>query len=122
VSPKQIDLPTVFDQLKGIMDPFAADLVVVQDTPENFYLDSPVQQKKKNVFFGAVQTRKNYVSYHLMPVYIFPELLEDVSEGLKQRLQGKSCFNFTAVDEPLLDELARLTQRGFERYKQENLV
>ena len=30
-------------------------------------------------------------------------------------MQGKSCFNFTRVDEDLLAELTSLTARGYER-------
>lgn len=30
-------------------------------------------------------------------------------------MQGKSCFNFTSVDEPLLVELEELTRRGYDR-------
>jgi len=30
-------------------------------------------------------------------------------------MQGKSCFNFTRVDEPLLAELATLTERSIAR-------
>jgi hypothetical protein len=78
--------------------------------------------KGKDVWFGAVQTRKNYVSYHLMPVYVFPELLDTISPELKKRMQGKSCFNFTRVDEKLFNELADLTEQGYERFKKEKLI
>jgi hypothetical protein len=37
-------------------------------------------------------------------------------------MQGKSCFNFTSVDEKLFNELAELTERGYERFKQEKLI
>jgi len=57
---------------------------------------------------------KNYVSYHLMPIYGCPKLVESSSEKLRARMQGKSCFNFKAVDEPLFEELERLTVAGFE--------
>jgi hypothetical protein len=57
-----------------------------------------------------------------MPVYAFPELLDPISPGLKKRMQGKSCFNFTSVDEKLFNELAELTERGYERFKQEKLI
>jgi len=33
-------------------------------------------------------------------------------------MQGKSCFNFRSVDEAQMEELAKLTQRSFERQKQ----
>lgn len=39
-----------------------------------------------------------------------------MSPALRRRLQGKSCFNFTTVDEPLFEELAQIAQAGFERY------
>ncbi len=69
-----------------------------------------------------MQTRKNYVSYHLMPVYAFPELLKGASPELKKRMQGKSCFNFKAVDDKLFAELLRLTEKGYQRFKDEKLI
>ena len=51
-----------------------------------------------------------------MPVYAFPDLDETISPALRRRKQGKSCFNFTTVDEPLFAELATLLAAGFERY------
>jgi hypothetical protein len=49
---------------------------------------------------------------------MFPDLLDGLSEGLKKRMQGKSCFNFTTVDESYIAELAQLTKAGIERYRQ----
>jgi hypothetical protein len=57
-----------------------------------------------------------------MPVYVCPDLLDGMSDGLKKRMQGKSCFNFTAPDAALFDELAQLTRAGFERYQREQFV
>ena len=51
-----------------------------------------------------------------MPVYAFPDLDETLSPALRRRKQGKSCFNFTTVDEPLFAELAGVMTAGFERY------
>lgn len=50
------------------------------------------------------------VALHLMPLYSQPELLDRISPALKKRMQGKSCFNFTKMDETLLAELAALTE------------
>lgn len=76
----------------------------------------------REVWFGGVQTRRRYVSFHLMPVYVFPDLLEGISDKLKKRMQGKSCFNFTHADEQLFDELARLTDKGYRRFVKEKLI
>lgn len=53
--------------------------------------------------------KKSQVAYHLMPVYVHPELLTDLSPELRRRMQGKSCFNFTKVDRDLFAELGALT-------------
>ena len=74
------------------------------------------------MWFGAVRMGKSYVSYHLMPVYVFPDLLDDLSPGLKKRMQGKSCFNFTHTDEMLFQELERLTNRSHTRYQEEGFL
>ena len=64
-----------------------------------------------------VQVGKNYVSFHHMGVYARPDLLKGVSKKLKARMQGKSCFNFSLVDEPLFAELEALTIRAFEAFR-----
>ena len=78
-----------------------------------------VKSAPNGFFFGAVQLRKNYVSYHLMPIYMYPDLLESVSDRLKKRMQGKSCFNFTILDEELVEELAQLTTAGIKRFRKD---
>lgn len=120
---KSVELETVFERLSVIMRQFEDELVVKAREADNYYLEtSTVAKNKKPMFFGAVQVKKNQVSYHLMPVYVFPELLEGMSEKLAKRMQGKSCFNFKAVDEETLEELAGLTSRSFEQFKQAGYV
>ncbi len=67
-------------------------------------------------WFAGTRVGKNYVSYYLMPVYGRPELLARISPALRRCKQGKSCFNFSAIDESLMAELAELTERGFEAF------
>ena len=111
------DFSSIFSQLKAIMEGYGARLQVKVDQPDNYYLDGPYSNKyKKEVFFGAVQIKKNYVSYHLMPVYMHPELLQELSPALKKRMQGKSCFNFTKLDPAILEELRVLTEKGYQSF------
>ena len=108
----------IFQRLKAILQPYEPALVLKADEAGNYYLDTPYAPRyRKELFFGAVQIKKNYVSYHLMPVYMYPDLLEGISPELKKRMQGKSCFNFKASDEARFAELADLTERGFARLK-----
>lgn len=105
------------------MLPYSADLSTTLDTVDQLSLDTThVMKNKKALWFGGVQVKKNYVSYHLMPVYLNPALLDDISTELKKRRQGKSCFNFKAIDPALFRELAELTKAGFEYYKREGYI
>jgi hypothetical protein len=115
-------VPT-FQRLRAILEPYEEALVKVHDRPDSYYLDSPhVQPNKKPLFFGSARIGKQHVSFHLMPVYLWPELLDGVSDGLRRRMQGKSCFNFKTPDEDLLTELGDLARRGFERYRESGYV
>lgn len=117
---KQNDFTPVFQGLKKILQPFAPKLTLTTDTQVAYSIDGPYSEKwKRNLFFASVQVKKNYVSFYLMPVYMYPDLLKSISPDLKKRMQGKSCFNFRNVDPELFKELAVLTKRGFERFERE---
>jgi hypothetical protein len=108
---------TTFSELKKILKPYESKLIVVADTNNNYALETPYVMKNKHRFyFGGVRVGKNYVSFHLMPVYAFAEVRETISPELKKRMQGKSCFNFSLPDEKLFKELAKLTKVGFKRF------
>jgi hypothetical protein len=112
-----------FQALRPILAQYEPHLVKVHDSEESYYLDTAhVMKNEKPLFFGAVTRGKRYVSFHLMPVYLWPELLEPRSKELRGRMQGKSCFNFTRPDPALLAELAGLVEEGFERYRREGYV
>lgn len=119
--PAKEDLGLVFEQLRSILKPYAKKLSLKADTADSYSLDGPYSQKwKKELFFGSAQIKKNYVSFYLMPVYMYPELLKDISPELKKHMQGKSCFNFTKAEPTLFEELAALTRKGAERFEEEN--
>jgi hypothetical protein len=40
-----------------------------------------------------------------------------MSPALKKRMQGKACFNFTAIDRELFEELEQVTERGYQAWK-----
>ncbi|MFZ5826599.1 MAG: hypothetical protein ACOY94_20085 [Bacillota bacterium] len=123
MAPSTAEFPAIFTRLKTILEPHAPRLVVKTDTADTYYLDTAyIQKNKLPIFFGSVQVKKNYVSFYLFPVYVFPDLLDLVSPELRRRMQGKSCFNFTRLDEPLFDELTRLTQVGIDRFAQEGFI
>jgi hypothetical protein len=118
--PTQNDFPVVFEQLKQILSLYAPKLTLTVDTPAAYSLDGPYSEKwKKTLFFGSVQIKKNYVSFYLMPAYMYPALLQGISPELRKHMQGKSCFNFKKVEAALFEELASLTRAGYEAFQKE---
>lgn len=114
--------PELFRRLRAIIEPYAPMMHVTVDSDSAYSLDTHhVMANGKPLFFSSVTIRKNYVSFHLMPVYVFPDLLGDIGD-LRSRMQGKSCFNFRQVNDAQLDALDALVRRGYERYAAECLL
>lgn len=107
-----------FNRLKTLLKQFEAELTLIHDKDDNYYLNTPISDtNKKADFFGAVQIKKSYIAFHLMPVYYYPNLLDNISQDLRDRMQGKSCFNFKEIDDKLFKELTTLTKKSFDLYK-----
>lgn len=120
---KSDDREEVFQRLKKSISKHKRKLDVHTDESTSYYLNCPEPDSNgKPVFFGAVQSRKSYVSYHLMPVYMYPDLLDGISPELKKRMQGKSCFNFKNIDETVFKELDALTQSALKRFESEGHI
>jgi hypothetical protein len=120
---KENNLDEVFVALKKILAPYAKCMEVAQDTETAYMLNTHhMMPNKQPLYFGGVRRGKNYVSFHLMPVYASSELMKGVSAELRKRMQGKSCFNFKTVDKPLFRELSELTRAGAKKFGDDSFV
>lgn len=112
------DFAGVFATLKGILEPYEEHLRILPYKPEYYCLVTRLAvHKGKPVWFAAIRMGKNYVSYHLMPVYMNAGMQKRIPPELKKRMQGKACFNFNEVDPALFRQLSELTAAGFEGYR-----
>jgi len=109
------NLAPVHDRLKAMFEPFRDRLTVSKDGPDGLYLELPGHEGSPWGYVGGTRLGKRYVSFYLMGVYGDVDLAATISPELRRRMQGKSCFNFTKVDEPLFRELEALTARSIER-------
>ena len=108
------DFNLVFAKLRNVLVKHSARLTVAEDSPTRYCLEGGLHPKhKKPMPIAWVEIGKSYVDYHLMPIYANPKLLDGFSNELRKRMQGKSCFNFKAVDEALFAELDELTGQSF---------
>lgn len=119
--PRSPAFAAVFDRLHAILAPHAKTQIVIKDAPGDYYLDTRLTHKGKPVFFAGTTIRNSYVSYYLFGLYCFPDLGEGMSATLRVRRQGKSCFNFSSVDDEAFRELAALTKKSAEAFRDRKL-
>lgn len=115
---KNAEFAEVFEALREILQRQAGQLSVTEDSSSGYCLEGGLHPKhKKPMPIAWVRVGSGYVSFHHMGVYAHPELLSDVSEKLRGRMQGKSCFNFKTLDRALLRELETLSRRAFDAFR-----
>lgn len=104
-------LEPLFTALRDRMLRASGGMIVAADEPGQLVVKTLWIEpgKAEPAWFGAVQLKKNYISYHLMPLYALPALCDHVPSELRKRMQGKSCFNFKKSEAALFDALETLT-------------
>ncbi len=126
------EFESIFVRLRGILQKHAGTYSVRHDTPDHYGLEASAgpaalrawggKMRKPVIPVAWVQIGKGYVSYHLMGVYENPKLLAGLSKKLKARMQGKTCFNFKVVDEPLFKEMEQLTAEGLTAFRKAGFI
>ena len=104
----------VEQRLRQILEPLRAEARGDARSTGRPRARDPGPRRQPWGYVAGIRRGKRYVSYYLMPAYADPELATSMSPELRRRMQGKSCFNFTHVDEPLFAELGRITRTTFE--------
>jgi hypothetical protein len=118
----------VFSSLKPVFSRVAKHLAIKTDTQTEYVLvtksPSPFPQHTGHPMdFGSLRIGKSYVSLHLMPLYMCPELNRSISPELKKRMQGKTCFNFKGNPDPeLVAGLKRLAEAGLKQWTERNWI
>lgn len=106
----------VFEALTAIMKKHTRHMIVKADTAVKYSVDAGYSEAwKKDVWFGGVRLGKSYVSYHLIAVYVCPDLVAGLTPGLRKRMQGKACFNFKTLSPAEVKELSKLTRDSVRR-------
>jgi hypothetical protein len=108
-----VDFAEVEARLRAILDPYR-DRLETGTIYNREILRRP--GGRGHDWFAGVLPNKNYISFYMLPIYTWPQLLDGISPALRKRKQGASCFNFSAADDDVFAELAALTERSFRAY------
>jgi len=106
---------------------FVPPLAVMMDTSERYDLYSAKEVEIKNrsykeIYFGSVILKPKYTGFYFMPIYLFPEMLNDIPKMLKKLQTGKSCFHIKKFDEENFYAIENLMKAGFVIYKKHKYV
>lgn len=122
--PATADFQSVFAALRAILEPHTRTLAVSDDTPTRYCLEAPVgpatlkawggKAKRPTIPVAWTEIGKSYVSFHLMGLSAVQDAMSD---ALKARLQGKTCFNFSKTDPALFAELETLTSKAIAAFR-----
>ena len=111
------DLAAVFGRLRQVVAPHIKGLPNLEQTSDSISVDSrDTAPNGQPLQFLSIVTRTKSVNLYLMPIYVNPELAEALPPGLAKRRQGKSCFNFSSIDEPRFSELSALIRACRKRW------
>jgi hypothetical protein len=111
------DFALVHDRLREILLRQRGELAVTKDGPAGVSIEIPGLEGKPWGYVAGTRVGKSYVSYYLMPIYVSPDLAATISPELGKRRQGKACFNFTKIDEPLFAELEAFTATSISGFR-----
>jgi Domain of unknown function (DU1801) len=64
--------------------------------------------KAEGEWYVALASQKNYLSLHLPPIYIYPELRAKLDAGGKKLKCGKGCINFKRAEELPLEVIGEI--------------
>lgn len=122
-----MDQQEIFDRLRNMFQQFVPPLAVMMETSDRYdlYSAKEVEIKKrsyKEIYFGSVILKPKYTGFYFMPIYLFPEMLNDIPETLKKLQTGKSCFHIKKFDEEIFYAIENLMKAGFAIYKKHKYV
>ena len=125
-------LRVVFAQLRAYLQRQRGTLAETSNTAKQYRLEGAVgpstvaawggRAKKPTTPVAWVVLGKTYVSYHLMGMYGNRQLLATLSNELRDRMQGKTCFNFSSIDKTLFKELERVTERSIVAFRKTGFI
>ncbi len=109
---KKNDFAEVAAALGAIVKRAGPRLKCADTSGGRWWYPPAVVHKGKPLYAAGVRINKNYVSFHFVPLYMYPDLGARMSPALKRHRQGKACFNFKEVDGCALHRAERAHQSG----------
>lgn len=105
-------LRRLFETLKNILADYGKELLVLVDQEDTYYVEVSDDMSAYNFFFGAVQIRADYVTFHFAGFPKLPELLRIASSDFSiiHNIDGGNYLVFKTITTSQLSRLKRLLE------------
>ena len=76
--PKSAEFEATFETLRALLKPYERHFAVIVNKPAKYYLACKTSKTSSGagIWFGGAEIRKNYVTFHFIPVYAAPALVK----------------------------------------------
>jgi hypothetical protein len=76
--------------LQKILEPYEKSFQRIPGRSDRYWLETKsAAYQGRPFYFAGVSMNKNYVSFHLVPMYLRPEMAKNISPALSRRRQGE---------------------------------
>ena len=132
VAARSTNTESVFAALREILRRHSNNLTVSVDTADRFCLEAAPgsatlaawggRARLQTIPVAWVQRGKSGVTYHLMGLAGNASLMATLSDELKARMQGKTCFRFQRPDPALFAELDGTTAAAIAGFRRAGFI
>ena len=121
------DLLILYQEVQNLIRKYENPLVVKVNQEGRYELWTNKKaviegRKMDGIHFASAVIQSHYVGFYFMPVYIKPELKEEIGLDLLKTLKGKSCFQFKKNDSEMMDQIEKILAIGFQFYQKQGWV
>jgi hypothetical protein len=74
------------------------------------------------VYFASLIEQKDFVGFYFTPVYMNPEIKEELSPSLLKLLKGKGCFHVKSLNDELLKDVESALQVAMRLFRKNGWV
>lgn len=124
----QPQLVPIFNKIVKLMEPFAKGSLKKSGGKDgqvgitSFKQVEIAGRKLNELYLGGALVQKGFVGFYFFPIYVVPELKEELSPELLKTLKGKTCFHIKKDDPQIYQQITDALQKGYQLYKSKGWI
>ena len=80
------------------------------------------KQKVEGYYFSSIVKKPKDIRLYFFPIYTHSSEFQNISDGLRKQLKGKSCFHLKTLDDSLKTEVTNMISTAVKLYQKDGLI